>query len=102
MTEYKLNRSRFERGDRVALEHTDDPHTRLRPGDEGTVTRYDPGLGQFSDCRALCGADELRFCVADMSATLTGRPRRSKSPLLITARRVRMSTGTARTPITGE
>ena len=36
-------RGRFERGDRVALEHTDDPHTRLRPGDEGTVTRYDPG-----------------------------------------------------------
>ena len=45
-------RSRFERGDRVALEHTSDPHTKLRPGDEGTVTRYAPGLGQFSDCRA--------------------------------------------------
>ena len=40
-------RGRFERGDRVALEHTDDPHTRLRPGDEGTVTRYDPKLGQL-------------------------------------------------------
>ena len=40
-------RSRFERGDRVALEHTDDPHTKLRPGDEGTVTRYNPGLGQL-------------------------------------------------------
>jgi hypothetical protein len=25
---------------------TYDPHTRLRPGDEGTVTRYDPGPGQ--------------------------------------------------------
>jgi hypothetical protein len=36
-------RGRFERGDRVALEHTGDPDTRLRPGDEGTVTRYDPG-----------------------------------------------------------
>lgn len=47
MTAYKLNRSRFERGDRVALEHTDDPHTKLRPGDEGTVTRYDPKLGQL-------------------------------------------------------
>ena len=35
------------RGDRVALEYTDDPHTRLQPGDEGTVTRYDPGLGQL-------------------------------------------------------
>jgi len=41
-------RGRFERGDRVALEHTDDPHTRLRPGDEGTVTGYDPRLGQLA------------------------------------------------------
>jgi len=40
-------RGRFERGDRVALEFTDDPHTRLRPGDEGTVTRYDPKPGQL-------------------------------------------------------
>jgi hypothetical protein len=38
---------RFQPGDRVALEHTDDPHTRLRPGDEGTVTGYDPGPGQL-------------------------------------------------------
>jgi hypothetical protein len=45
VTEYKL--SRFERGDRVVLEYTDDPHTKLRPGDEGTVTRYAPGLGQL-------------------------------------------------------
>jgi hypothetical protein len=40
-------RGRFERGDRVALEHTGDPHTRLRPGDEGTVTRYDPNADQL-------------------------------------------------------
>ena len=40
-------RDRFRRGDRVALQHTDDPHTRLRPGDEGTVTRHDPELGQL-------------------------------------------------------
>jgi hypothetical protein len=37
----------FRRGDRIALEHTGDPHTRLRPGDEGTVTRYDPRSGQL-------------------------------------------------------
>ena len=53
-------RGRFERGDRVALERTDDPDTRLRPGDEGTVTRYDAGIGQFSDRRLLmplnCGS----------------------------------------------
>ena len=40
-------RDRFMRGDRVALEYTGDPHTRLRAGDEGTVTRYDPGPGQL-------------------------------------------------------
>ncbi len=40
-------RGRFERGDRVALEFTDDPHTRLRPGDEGTVARYDPKADQL-------------------------------------------------------
>jgi hypothetical protein len=40
-------RDGFRRGDRVALEYTDDPDTQLRPGDEGTVTRYDPGPGQL-------------------------------------------------------
>jgi hypothetical protein len=66
-------RDRFTRGDRVALEHTDDPDTRLRPGDEGTVTRYDPKLGQFSDCSAPFDASELRFYVDDMSVTLSSR-----------------------------
>ncbi|MEV4203095.1 DUF4314 domain-containing protein [Micromonospora globbae] len=32
----------YQVGDRIALEHTSDPYTRLRPGDEGTVRRYDP------------------------------------------------------------
>jgi hypothetical protein len=31
----------FHPGERVELVHTDDPHTRLRPGDTGTVTRHD-------------------------------------------------------------
>ena len=31
----------FERGQRVALVHTTDPHTELRPGDQGTVRRHD-------------------------------------------------------------
>ena len=34
-------------GDRIALVATDDPHTRLRPGDQGTVTRWDPAHGQL-------------------------------------------------------
>ena len=38
----------YQRGDRIALEYTGDPHTRLQPGDEGTVTGYDPRLGQLS------------------------------------------------------
>jgi hypothetical protein len=38
----------YRRGDRIALEHTTDPHTRLRRGDEGTVTSYDPRLGQLN------------------------------------------------------
>ena len=41
-------REEFGRGDRVALERTDDPDTRLRPGDEGTVVGYDPRLGQLA------------------------------------------------------
>ncbi|MEV4481826.1 DUF4314 domain-containing protein [Micromonospora coxensis] len=32
----------YQPGERVALEHTGDPHTRLHPGDEGTVRRFDP------------------------------------------------------------
>jgi hypothetical protein len=36
----------FERGDRVTLVRTTDTHTRLRPGDQGTVTYVrDGGLG---------------------------------------------------------
>ncbi|MEV0003488.1 DUF4314 domain-containing protein [Micromonospora sp. NPDC050980] len=38
----------YRRGDRVVLAHTSDPHTRLRPGDEGTIRRYDPH-GQVLD-----------------------------------------------------
>ena len=38
----------YQRGDRIALEYTADPHTRLQPGDEGTVTGYDPRHGQLS------------------------------------------------------
>ena len=37
----------WQRGDRVALVATDDPDTRLRPGDEGTVIRWDPAQEQL-------------------------------------------------------
>jgi Domain of unknown function (DUF4314) len=32
---------RYRMGQRIALEHTDDPHTQLRPGDEGSVIGHD-------------------------------------------------------------
>jgi hypothetical protein len=34
----------YQPGQRVALVHTDDPSTRLRPSDTGTVRRYDQHL----------------------------------------------------------
>ncbi|MEW1658790.1 DUF4314 domain-containing protein [Streptomyces sp. NPDC093707] len=34
----------YKRGDRIALIHTTDPHTKLKPGDEGTVRRFDASL----------------------------------------------------------
>lgn len=37
----------YQRGDRVVLEHTSDPYTRLTPGTQGTVTRWDPQAGQL-------------------------------------------------------
>jgi len=37
----------YQHGDRVALVRTDDPCTRLRPGDQGTVTRWNPRQGQL-------------------------------------------------------
>ena len=60
----------YQRGDRIALEHTTDPYTTLTPGTQGTVTGYDPRHGQFSDRSTIEMRSELRFYVADMSATL--------------------------------
>jgi hypothetical protein len=37
----------YQRGDRIALVRTDDPGTRLHPGDRGTVTRWDPDHRQL-------------------------------------------------------
>ncbi|MEU4166171.1 DUF4314 domain-containing protein [Streptomyces sp. NPDC026665] len=34
----------YKKGDRLALVHTTDPHTELKPGDQGTVTGFDAGL----------------------------------------------------------
>ncbi len=55
----------YQRGDRIALDYTADPHTRLQPGDEGTVTSYDPRHGQFSDCSAPLMP--LNWCFTSMT-----------------------------------
>ncbi|WP_438470874.1 DUF4314 domain-containing protein [Streptomyces asiaticus] len=34
----------YKMGDRVALVQTTDPHTGLKPGDEGSVRRFDASL----------------------------------------------------------
>ncbi|MGW3657157.1 DUF4314 domain-containing protein [Streptomyces sp. NPDC005151] len=38
----------YQPGQRVALVITTDPHTELRPGDEGTVRSYNPALQQLN------------------------------------------------------
>jgi hypothetical protein len=38
----------YQRGDRIVLVHTSDPHTRLVPGTAGTVTGYDTRFGQLA------------------------------------------------------
>jgi hypothetical protein len=72
----------YQRGDRIALEYTADPHTRLTPGDEGTVTGYDPKLGQLSVrwessstlAMLLPGGDRVRLITAgETGDTETGK-----------------------------
>jgi hypothetical protein len=72
----------YQRGDRIALEYTADPHTRLQPGDEGTVTGYDPQLGQLSArwdsgstlAMLLLDGDRVRLITADETLdTETGK-----------------------------
>ena len=37
----------YATGQRIALVATTDPHTELRPGDEGAIRRYTPALNQL-------------------------------------------------------
>jgi hypothetical protein len=57
----------FEEGDRVSLTYTSDPHTDLKPGDEGTVRDID-GAGtihinwdQGSTLGMILGEDRIRL-----------------------------------------
>jgi hypothetical protein len=72
----------YQGGDRIALEYTADPHTRLQPGDEGTVTGYDPRHGQLSVrwdsgstlAMLLPGGDRVRLITAgETRDTETGK-----------------------------
>lgn len=42
-----LDPDAYRKGQRVKLVATDDPHTELRPGDQGTVRRWDARLGHL-------------------------------------------------------
>jgi hypothetical protein len=59
----------YQRGDRITLDYTADQHTRLQPGDEGTVTSYDPRHGQLNvrwdsgSTLAMLLADGDRVCL---------------------------------------
>ncbi|MFJ4688016.1 DUF4314 domain-containing protein [Streptomyces sp. NPDC088789] len=58
----------YKKNDRIALVHTTDPYTDLRPGSEGTVRRFDAGLDILhvawdagsSLSMLLDGGDEVR------------------------------------------
>ena len=71
----------YQRGDRIALEYAGDPHTRLQPGDEGTVTGYDPRHGQLSVrwdsgstlAMLLHGGDRVRLITLAREAPRPGR-----------------------------
>lgn len=100
MTAHELNRTDrscevtggrdlYRRGDRIALEETSDPFTRLRPGDEGTVTRYDPTAEQLgvrwdsgSTLSMLLGkGDRVRLLApAQDTGTAGGEPARVTGP----------------------
>ncbi len=52
---------RYEKGQRVALVCTDDPHTLLRPGDGGTVVRHHESIN-IVDVDWDCGS-HLSMCL---------------------------------------
>jgi hypothetical protein len=67
----------YQPGARVALVHTDDPYTWLRPGDQGTVVRHDETTGtvdvnwdsgsRLSMC--LDAGDQIRLLPVDNDHT---------------------------------
>ena len=71
---------RYHNGERVALVSTD-PHTLLRPGDQGTVVRHDEALGtvdiawdsgsRLSMCLYAAG-DRIRRLSADTDTDTDG------------------------------
>lgn len=71
----------YRPGERVKLVHTTDPHTMLRPGDQGSVTRHDTRAGdvvhiawdngsRLSMC--LDAGDQVRRIPAPSTADMPG------------------------------
>jgi hypothetical protein len=74
----------YEHGQRVELIQTNDPHTRLRPGDQGTVASYDPALAQL-DVTWDSGS-RLSMLLAEGDQVRPIGPRSSDPPLAGTGR----------------
>jgi Domain of unknown function (DUF4314) len=70
--------SEWKAGDRIILVRTDDPHTKLVPGDVGSVTGYDPC------CEMLHvkwdSGSTLSMLLADGDKVLWAGYRREKTP----------------------
>jgi hypothetical protein len=71
----------YQAGDRVALVHTSDPHTRLIPGTAGTVTGYDDRHGQLAVAWDDGSSLAMLLRDGDQVRLLAPRPqRRSREP----------------------
>jgi hypothetical protein len=62
-------------GTRIALDHTSDPHTLLRPGDEGTVVRYDETQRRLDVTWDSGSRLAMLFDAGDRVRTLPAPPR---------------------------
>ena len=92
----------YQPGDRIALVATDDPGTRLRPGDQGTVTRWDPAQGQLHIRWDSGSTLSMLLAKATRSASSPPPPRggrhRARGPRRRRARRISGRTSPTRPP----
>jgi hypothetical protein len=90
----------YQPGERVALVHTDDPHTLLRPGDEGTVVAHHATTHAVEV--AWDNGSRLSMCLDAGDrihrVATTSPPPRSTPPLDRTATTAHIDPGTHRAP----